>query len=61
VSTKAKYKNSEIARFLKVAKAFVCKVRKELLSENNGDELTATSKRKEHCQRSAESLKHLGL
>ena len=50
VSIKAKHSNLEIARFLKVARSFVCKVRKEL-NENNGDEL-ATSKRKQHCQRS---------
>ncbi|KAM3179792.1 hypothetical protein ACTXT7_017591, partial [Hymenolepis weldensis] len=27
------------------------------LNENNGDKLAATRKRKEHCQRSAESLR----
>lgn len=42
VSIKAKLSYSEIARFLKVARSFVCKVRKEL-NKNNGDEL-ATSK-----------------
>lgn len=50
VSIKAKLSYSEIARFLKVARSFVCKVRKEL-NKNNSDEL-ATSKRKHHCQRS---------
>ncbi|KAM3185975.1 hypothetical protein ACTXT7_005275 [Hymenolepis weldensis] len=56
VSIKAKQSNLEIARFLKVATSFVCKVRKEL-NENNGDELATTSKRKPHCQRSANSLR----
>ncbi|KAM3187573.1 hypothetical protein ACTXT7_002074, partial [Hymenolepis weldensis] len=31
---------------------------KELLNENNGDELAAMRKRKQHCQRSANSLTH---
>ncbi|VUZ47479.1 unnamed protein product [Hymenolepis diminuta] len=56
VSIKAKYSNLGIARSVKVATSYVCKVRKELLNENNGDELAATSKRKQHCQRSADSL-----
>ncbi|KAM3181526.1 hypothetical protein ACTXT7_014198 [Hymenolepis weldensis] len=32
-------------------------VSKELLNGNNGDELAATRKRKQHCQRSADSLR----
>ncbi|VUZ39195.1 unnamed protein product, partial [Hymenolepis diminuta] len=48
---KGKYRNLEIAKFLKVAKFFICNVRKELLSENNKDELA-------HYQRSANSLTH---
>ncbi|KAM3177469.1 hypothetical protein ACTXT7_004498 [Hymenolepis weldensis] len=39
---------------LEVATSSVSKVRKEP-SENNGDELAATRKRKEHCQHSADS------
>ncbi|KAM3188443.1 hypothetical protein ACTXT7_000269 [Hymenolepis weldensis] len=50
VSLKAKHKNLEIARFLKVARSSICKVRKELLNENNGNGLGATRKRREHCQ-----------
>ncbi|KAM3183277.1 hypothetical protein ACTXT7_010668 [Hymenolepis weldensis] len=57
VSIKAKHRNLEIARFLQVTTSSVCKVRKEL-SENNADELAATSKRKQHYQRSADSLPH---
>ncbi|KAM3170934.1 hypothetical protein ACTXT7_017615 [Hymenolepis weldensis] len=57
VTIKAKHRNLEIARFLKVARSFVCKVRKKLLNENNEDELAATRMRKEHCQRSADSLR----
>ncbi|KAM3182034.1 hypothetical protein ACTXT7_013213 [Hymenolepis weldensis] len=40
-----------------VAISYLCKVRKELLNENNGDELATTRKRKQHCQRSADSLR----
>ncbi|VUZ52516.1 unnamed protein product [Hymenolepis diminuta] len=58
VSLKAKRSNLEIARFLQVARSFVCKVRKELPNENSGDELATTRRRKEHCQRSADSLTH---
>ncbi|KAM3175904.1 hypothetical protein ACTXT7_007586 [Hymenolepis weldensis] len=54
VSIKAKYRNLEVARFLKVSRSFVCKVRKDPLNENNEDELTATRKKKEYCQRSAD-------
>ena len=50
VSIKAEHSDLEIARFLKVARSFVYKVRKEL-EEKNGDELVA-SKSKKHCQRS---------
>ncbi|VUZ53162.1 unnamed protein product [Hymenolepis diminuta] len=56
VSMKAKHSSLEITRFLKVNRSFVCKVRKEPLNENNGDELVVIRKRKEHCQRSADSL-----
>ncbi|KAM3179340.1 hypothetical protein ACTXT7_000741 [Hymenolepis weldensis] len=52
VSVKVKHRNLEMARFLKVAKSFVCKVRKELLNESNRNESAATGKRKEHCQHS---------
>ena len=48
VSIKAEHSDLKIPRFLKIARSFVCKVRKEL-KENNGDEL-AMSKRKQHCQ-----------
>ncbi|VDL57518.1 unnamed protein product [Hymenolepis diminuta] len=44
-------------RLLKVVTSFACKVGKELLNENNADELGATRKRKERRQRSAESLR----
>ncbi|VUZ50207.1 unnamed protein product [Hymenolepis diminuta] len=56
MSPKAKHNNLEITRFLIVAKFFVRKVRKELLSENSGVELASTRKRKQHGQRSADSL-----
>ncbi|VUZ40962.1 unnamed protein product [Hymenolepis diminuta] len=57
VSIKAEHRNFEIARSLKVVTPLVCKVRKGLLNENNGGELATTRKRKEHCQRSADSLR----
>ncbi|KAM3181991.1 hypothetical protein ACTXT7_013284 [Hymenolepis weldensis] len=57
MSTEAKHSNLDIARFLQIATSFPSKVRKELLTENNADELAAMSKRKEHCQRSADSLR----
>ncbi|KAM3186981.1 hypothetical protein ACTXT7_003216 [Hymenolepis weldensis] len=58
VSIKAKHRNLEIARFLKLATFFVCKVGKEL-TENDRGELAAMRKRKqEHCQSSADSLTH---
>ncbi|KAM3173227.1 hypothetical protein ACTXT7_012933 [Hymenolepis weldensis] len=41
VSIKAKHSKLEIARSLKVARSFPCKVRKELLDENSGYELAA--------------------
>ncbi|KAM3178891.1 hypothetical protein ACTXT7_001638 [Hymenolepis weldensis] len=44
VSRKAKHSNLAITRFLKVATSFVCKVKKELLNENNGVTSTRTSK-----------------
>ncbi|VUZ39878.1 unnamed protein product [Hymenolepis diminuta] len=54
MSIKVKQRNLEITRSLQVATSFVCEVIKELLNENNGDELAAMRKRKqEHCQRSA--------
>ncbi|KAM3176656.1 hypothetical protein ACTXT7_006100 [Hymenolepis weldensis] len=56
VSIKAKRRNFEIARILIIARSFICKVRKEL-NENNADELAVTRKRKEHCQRPADSLR----
>ncbi|VUZ40786.1 unnamed protein product [Hymenolepis diminuta] len=43
---KAKHRNFEIARFLKVLISFVSKVGRELLDENNGDELVATGQEK---------------
>ncbi|KAM3180306.1 hypothetical protein ACTXT7_016539 [Hymenolepis weldensis] len=49
VCIKAKRSNLEIAGFLKVARSFGFKIRKELLNENNGDELT-TSRRKQICK-----------
>ncbi|KAM3182411.1 hypothetical protein ACTXT7_012437 [Hymenolepis weldensis] len=54
VSIEAKHSSLRIARFLKVARSFVCNVRKELLDENNGDELAATRKRKVHYECSAD-------
>ncbi|KAM3188202.1 hypothetical protein ACTXT7_000781 [Hymenolepis weldensis] len=57
VSIKGKHSNLEITRFLKVARSLSAKLEKELLNENNGDELAATSKRKYHCQRPADSLR----
>ncbi|KAM3171091.1 hypothetical protein ACTXT7_017313, partial [Hymenolepis weldensis] len=56
-SLKAKQNNFEIARFLTAARSFVYKVRKELLNENNGDELVTMWKRKQYCQSSADSLR----
>ncbi|KAM3170960.1 hypothetical protein ACTXT7_017567 [Hymenolepis weldensis] len=55
VSIKTKHSNLEIEGVIKVARSFVCEVRKEMLSEIKRDELAATRKRKEHCQRSAHS------
>ncbi|VUZ47975.1 unnamed protein product [Hymenolepis diminuta] len=57
VSIKAKHRNLEIARFLQVVRSVVWKVRKELLNENNGDAMVTTRKRKEHCERSADSFR----
>ncbi|KAM3185069.1 hypothetical protein ACTXT7_007106 [Hymenolepis weldensis] len=52
VSIKAKHNN--VTRFVKVARSFVYKDRKEL-DDKNGDELTASRKKKqEHCQRSTD-------
>ncbi|VUZ53522.1 unnamed protein product [Hymenolepis diminuta] len=59
VTIKATHNNLEIVRFPKVTTSFVCKIRKELLNENNGDELATMRKKKEHCQRSADSLLQL--
>ncbi|VUZ46894.1 unnamed protein product [Hymenolepis diminuta] len=56
VSIITKHGNLEIARFLEAATSLVCKVRKEPLNEGNGGELAATSRRKQHCQRSADLL-----
>ncbi|KAM3172750.1 hypothetical protein ACTXT7_013912 [Hymenolepis weldensis] len=56
VSFKTKHGNLEITRFLKVATSFACKVRKAL-NNKNGDELASMRKRKQHCQRSADSLR----
>ncbi|VUZ49918.1 unnamed protein product [Hymenolepis diminuta] len=57
--TKTEHRNLGISRFLQNATSFPCRVRKELLNEKNGDELTTTRKRKQrHCQRSADSLTH---
>ncbi|KAM3171974.1 hypothetical protein ACTXT7_015499 [Hymenolepis weldensis] len=56
VSLKAGRSNSDISRILKVATSFLSEVRKELLNKNNANELAATSKRKQYCQRSADSL-----
>ncbi|KAM3185466.1 hypothetical protein ACTXT7_006273 [Hymenolepis weldensis] len=58
MSIKAKHSNLEIARSLTVARSFLCKVRKELLNENNGYELAASSKTKELRQRSVDSITH---
>ncbi|KAM3179801.1 hypothetical protein ACTXT7_017569, partial [Hymenolepis weldensis] len=60
VSVKAKHRNFEIARFLKVATSFVCKVRKGLLNENNGDEPT-TRKRKGTVNALLTHSEHLNL
>ncbi|VUZ44702.1 unnamed protein product, partial [Hymenolepis diminuta] len=43
VSVKVKHNNLEIARFLKVARSFVGKVREESLSENSGYKLGTLS------------------
>ncbi|VUZ53184.1 unnamed protein product, partial [Hymenolepis diminuta] len=56
VSVKVKQGNLETAIFLKVAKSFVCRVKKEL-NGNNGGELAVMRKRKENFQRSADSLR----
>ncbi|KAM3185890.1 hypothetical protein ACTXT7_005467 [Hymenolepis weldensis] len=56
VSIKAKHSNLEIASFLRVTTSLVCKIRKEV-NENNADELAATSKRRQDCQRSTDSLR----
>ncbi|VUZ39754.1 unnamed protein product [Hymenolepis diminuta] len=53
---KAKDSDLEMARFLKVTRFSVCKVRKELPNENSGDELATTQKRKQHYQLSDHSL-----
>ncbi|VUZ45896.1 unnamed protein product, partial [Hymenolepis diminuta] len=58
LSIKAKHGYFKTARFLKVARSSVWKIRKELLNENKGGELAATRKRKqEHFQRSADGRK----
>ncbi|VUZ43255.1 unnamed protein product [Hymenolepis diminuta] len=44
VPLKAKRRNLDIARFLKVATSYLCKARKELLNENNGDEVAIKRK-----------------
>ncbi|VUZ39689.1 unnamed protein product, partial [Hymenolepis diminuta] len=54
-SIKAKHWNLVIARCPKDARSFVCRIRK--VNENNGDELAASGKRKEHCQRFADTLR----
>ncbi|KAM3173490.1 hypothetical protein ACTXT7_012401 [Hymenolepis weldensis] len=41
----------------KITRSFVCKVKKELLNKNNGDELAATRRRKQYRRRSAYSLR----
>ncbi|VUZ56063.1 unnamed protein product, partial [Hymenolepis diminuta] len=56
VSIEAKHSNLKIARFVKVVRSFVCKVRKDLLNDRKGDELVVTRKRREHCQLSAYSF-----
>ncbi|KAM3171948.1 hypothetical protein ACTXT7_015552 [Hymenolepis weldensis] len=57
VSIKAKNRNLEIARFLKVSTSYICKVREEL-DENHEGELAVMRRRKqEHCQRSADLLR----
>ncbi|KAM3184222.1 hypothetical protein ACTXT7_008810 [Hymenolepis weldensis] len=49
---------TKVAAEFTTTTSFVCKVRKGLLNENNGDELAVTRKRKEHCQRSADLFTH---
>ncbi|KAM3172040.1 hypothetical protein ACTXT7_015362 [Hymenolepis weldensis] len=61
VSIKAKHRNLEITKFLKVATSFVWKVRKELLNEKNEAELAVTRKRKERGNHSADSLRTPGF
>ncbi|VUZ47112.1 unnamed protein product, partial [Hymenolepis diminuta] len=56
VPTKAKHRNLENVRSVKVARSFVCRARKEL-NENNGVKFTSTRKRKQYCQRSVHSLR----
>ncbi|VUZ41198.1 unnamed protein product [Hymenolepis diminuta] len=57
VSVKAKHMNIEIAISLKVTRSIICKVRKELVNEKNGDETVDRMRRKkEHCQRSTDSF-----
>ncbi|VUZ52055.1 unnamed protein product [Hymenolepis diminuta] len=46
VSVKAKQRNLEMARFLLIARSFLCISRKELVNEKGGDELTTTERRK---------------
>ncbi|KAM3180055.1 hypothetical protein ACTXT7_017051 [Hymenolepis weldensis] len=54
---KSKTRDFRNCKISKVARSSVCEVRKELLNENNGDELAATRKRKQHYERSADSLR----
>lgn len=46
VFIKVKHDNLETGRFLKVSRPVVCKVRKNLLNENNGNESAVKGKRK---------------
>ncbi|KAM3175768.1 hypothetical protein ACTXT7_007881 [Hymenolepis weldensis] len=53
-------KQQRVTYLMKAARSFVCKDRKEV-NEINGDEVVPTRKRKEHCQRSADSLRAPGF
>ncbi|VDL19247.1 unnamed protein product [Hymenolepis diminuta] len=46
VSVKAKQRSLEMARFLLIARSFLCISRKELMNEKGGDELITTERRK---------------
>ncbi|VUZ54830.1 unnamed protein product [Hymenolepis diminuta] len=58
LSIEPKHGNLKIAKSLQVVRSFVCIIGKELLNENDGNELAVTRKRKEHFQLPTHSLTH---